>query len=100
MSKSIKQQIRELDQRTKTQMHITRMIIEVQVERYAEAELLRLTARELVKSQWQHRCSDKVGGCTAVSQSKLEELEKALKGLRTFKIPARILRGLEKASRR
>lgn len=32
-------------------------------------------AKDLVDSQWQHRCSDKIGGCTAVSDSKLVGLE-------------------------
>jgi len=31
-------------------------------------------AQKVVKAQWQHRCPDKVGGCTAVSESALAAL--------------------------
>lgn len=35
-------------------------------------------AISLIESSWEHRCSDQVGGCTAVSSSALEALEEAL----------------------
>lgn len=42
--------------------------------------ILHLIARvrageDLARSSWEHRCSDGVGGCTAVSASALERLE-------------------------
>ena len=50
------------------------------------AKVLRLVAiaeaaRRLVDSQWEHRCSDLVGGCTAVSVSVLEATVAALEGV-------------------
>ena len=44
-----------------------------------EVERLLDTMEQLVKSQWEHRCEDGVGGCTAVSVACLRVVKNALK---------------------
>lgn len=37
--------------------------------------------RRVASNQWEHRCSDKVGGCTAVSASTMADVEEFVKAL-------------------
>jgi hypothetical protein len=50
-----------------------------------QAEKLRRLTAAVIKSRWQHRCSDRVGGCVAVSESKLTELREYMAKLKPFK---------------
>lgn len=85
--RDVNREVRNLRYRVDSMYGIQRMMADVQWKSLRKAEEIRRLARDVVKSQWQHRCSDKIGGCTAVSDSKLEALAEALKGLRPFHNP-------------
>ena len=92
---TIEKQVRDLERRLDRQEPVSRAIAWVQVKQIDKAEQLRKLAAAVVKSAWQHRCSDHIRGCTAVSDSKLDELAKFLEGLVPFqrgKIPAGVLK--------
>ena len=54
------------------------LILEVLLDIREQSRLCDL-AKKVVQSQWEHRCIDKVGGCTAVSASALSVLEANLR---------------------
>lgn len=84
MAKQVEREVRWLEQRCASLEGVQRFMFSAQLDSLDKAERLRRLARALVRSKWQHRCSDKVGGCMAVSASKLEELEDYLKELNPF----------------
>lgn len=81
---NVKDEVRQLNQRVNSSRAIQRMILTVQIKELKEAEKIRRAAKELVKSSWRHNCSDGIGGCIAVSNSKLTALEFALRGVKPF----------------
>lgn len=92
----ISAEVKRLNEKTRSVLALQKFMYGVQVDRLDKAEALRAAAKRLVKSQWQHRCSNRVGGCTAVSQSALDEFEDALKACPKFHMPAKSKRAHEK----
>jgi len=68
IQRQIKNEMRVLSSRLTGMEGVTKMMIRVQIERYAQAERLRITALNLVRGH-------------------LKELADALKGLKSFKMP-------------
>lgn len=56
-------------------------LIVAAVNAYEPLKAVAEAARNLAESRWEHRCNDKVGGCTAVSASKLARLDASLAAL-------------------
>lgn len=85
--KSVEQQVRDLEKRIANHEPVARFITRVQLDKLAKAEELRKLVLAVLRSQWQHRCSDNIGGCTAVSDSRLCDLQEFVGGLVCFHIP-------------
>ena len=90
MAKDLNAMVDALNHRVDDHEPIARFIARTQIEQLAKAEELRRAAVNLVRSKWWHKCSDGVGGCVAVSDSKLGKLETALKDLLPFHKGSRI----------
>lgn len=95
VNERIERDVRRLEARVASQEQTARFIVKVQIGQLAEAEKLRTLALDVVRSKWQHRCSDRVGGCVAVSESKLRLLATFVRQLTKFhsakgKMPAAV----------